>query len=320
VLGDLLVAAQFHIVSPVRIVSLVPSATELLFALGLDDEVIAVTHECDYPLEALERPRVTRDVLEPGLSAAQIDAAVRERTQRGQAIYALDEEHLDELEPDLIVTQALCAVCAVAYDDVVAVAERMESRPRVISLDPGTLGEVLDDVRTLAEATDRRDAGVALVAETAARIDRVRLAVDGAERPRVAALEWLDPVYVAGHWTPQLIDYAGGVDVLGNAGEESRRLQWEEVAAVSPEVVIAMPCGYDAETARLEALAQGDRLAALGAERLVAVDASAYFSRPGPRLIDGLELLAGILHPERFDESPIAPIEIELEQGSRTDR
>src|ERR1700704_6948671 len=166
-----------------RIVSLVPHATELLFALGLGDEVIAVTHECDYPLDVVERPRGTRDVLEPGLSARQIDAAVRERTERGEAIYALDEEHLAELEPDLIVTQAVCALCAVSHDDVVAVAERMDEPPRVISLDATTLGEVLGTVRTLADATGRRDAGVALVHETATRIDRVRLALRDRPRP-----------------------------------------------------------------------------------------------------------------------------------------
>jgi iron complex transport system substrate-binding protein len=306
VLGDLLVAQQFHIVSPVRIVSLVPSATELLFALGLDDEVIAVTHECDYPLEALDRPRVTRDVLEPGLSARQIDAAVRERTERGEAIYALDEEHLTELEPDLIVTQAVCEVCAVAYDDVVAVAKRMEEPPRVISLDPNTFGEVLGTVRTLAEATGRRDEGVALVHDTARRIDRVRLAVRDAPRPRVAALEWLDPVFIAGHWTPQLIEYAGGEDVLGSAGEHSRTAEWDEVAAAEPEVVVVMPCGYDAARALEEAEQYRDQVEALGARQVVAVDAAAYFSRPGPRLVDGLELLANLLHPDLVPEPAAA--------------
>jgi iron complex transport system substrate-binding protein len=290
----------------VRIVSLVPSATELLFALGLGDEVIAVTHECDHPLEALDRPRVTRDVLEPGLSARQIDAAVRERTERGEAIYSLDEEHLTELEPDLIVTQAVCEVCAVAYDDVVAVAERMEEPPRVVSLDPNTVGEVLGTVRTLAEATDRRDEGVALVHETAARIDRVRLAVRDATRPRVAALEWLDPVFVAGHWTPQLIEYAGGDDVLGFPGEHSRTAEWDEVAAAEPEVVVVMPCGYDAARALEEADGYRTELEALGAREVVAVDAAAYFSRPGPRLVDGLELLAHLLHPDLVPEPAAA--------------
>jgi iron complex transport system substrate-binding protein len=288
----------------VRIVSLVPSATEILFALGLGREVIAVTHECDFPPEVEELPRVTRDVLEPGLTAAEIDAAVRERTQRGEAIYELDHDLLADLRPDLIVTQALCAVCAVSYDDVRAIAEEIETKPDVISLDPTTLGEVLSDVRTLAEATERRDAGVELVQACADRIDRVRLATRKLDRPRVAALEWLDPVYIGGHWVPQLVDYAGGDDVLGQPGERSESVPWEVVAAASPDVVVAMPCGYDAARAREEALTQAGRLAEVGAGEVVAVDASAYFSRPGPRLVDGLELLAHILHPEQFPEPP----------------
>jgi iron complex transport system substrate-binding protein len=286
----------------VRIVSLVPSATETLFALGLGDEVIAVTHECDYPSAVQELPKVTRDALPRDLTAGQIDAAVRARTEQGESIYELDAEALHELQPDLIVTQALCAVCAVSFDDVRAIAEQIASRPEVISLDPHTLGEVLGDVRTLAAATDRRDAGVALVQDAAARIDRVRLAVRGRRTPRVAALEWLEPLYVAGHWTPQLIEYAGGVDVLGMPGEHSERRSWAEVAAAEPDVVVAMPCGYDAERAHAEALTFRERLAALGAGEVVAVDAAAYFSRPGPRLIDGLELLAHVLHPETVPE------------------
>jgi iron complex transport system substrate-binding protein len=290
----------------VRIVSLVPSATETLFALGLGDEVIAVTHECDWPPEALDRPKITRDLIEPGLSAREIDAAVRERTERGESIYELDADRLADLQPDLIVTQALCAVCAVSYDDVRAVAERIPSRPRVISLDPNTIGEALGDVRTLAEATDRRDEGVALVHDASMRIDRVRLAVRAARRPRVAALEWLDPPFVAGHWTPQLIDYAGGEDVLGLAGEPSEVTSWELVAAAQPDVVVVMPCGYDAPRAREEAETYRDRLDSLGAGQVVAVEAAAYFSRPGPRLVDGLELLAWLLHPDRFPEPPPA--------------
>jgi iron complex transport system substrate-binding protein len=287
-----------------RIVSLVPSATEMLFALGVGDEVTAVTHECDHPPEALELPKVTRDLIGPGLEAGEIDRAVRELTEQGRSIYELDEATLRDLRPDLIVTQALCAVCAVSYDDVKAVAERIESEPRVISLDPRTLGEVLGDVRTLADATDAKDAGVDLVQDAASRIDRVRLAVRAAPPVPVAALEWLDPVYVAGHWTPQLIEYAGGIDVLGLAGESSAVRSWEEVAAARPEVVVVMPCGYDAERALEEAYDFQDELAELGARRIVAVDASAYFSRPGPRLVDGLELLAHILHPDRVSDRP----------------
>jgi iron complex transport system substrate-binding protein len=287
-----------------RIVSLVPSATEMLYALGLGDEVTAVTHECDYPPAVLELPKVTRDVIGPGLSSAQIDSAVRELTEQGQAIYELDEALLERLQPDLIVTQALCAVCAVSYDDVTKVAERLESHPQVIALDPATLGEVLGDVRTLAQAADAKDAGVDLVQDAASRIDRVRLAARAAAPVGVLALEWLDPVFTAGHWTPQLIEYAGGFDVLGLAGEHSVQRSWEEVAAARPDVVVVMPCGYDAERAAEEAYEYADELDELGARRVVAVDAAAYFSRPGPRLIDGLELMGHILHPDRLPEPP----------------
>jgi iron complex transport system substrate-binding protein len=296
----------------VRIVSLVPHATELLFALGLGDQIIAVTHECDYPPQAIGLPRATRDMLEPGLSSAEIDAAVRERTQQGLSIYELDAELVRRLEPDLIVTQALCPVCAVSYEDVAALAASLPGRPKVIALDPHTLGETLGDVRTLAEATGRRDAGVALIARIAGRIDRVRLAVRGAERPRVAAIEWFDPVYVAGHWTPQLIDLAGGEDVLGGPGEPSERCTWEVLGGALPQIVVAMPCGYGAARAQAEATEHAERLRSTGAERVVAVDAAAYFSRPGPRLVDGLELLAHILHPELAPQAPDEVLEVAL--------
>jgi iron complex transport system substrate-binding protein len=287
-----------------RIVSLVPHATELLFALGLGEQVVGVTHECDFPPVAQALTHVTRNVLPDGLSAGEIDTAVRERTLAGEAIYELDRDRLAALEPELIVTQALCPVCAVSYDEVAQVAKTLPSAPRVIALDPKTFGETLGDVRTIAQATGRRDAGVALVHDMAARIDRVRLAVRGRPRPRVAALEWLDPVYVAGHWTPQLVELAGGEDVLGLPGEPSRTVSWVQLAAARPEVVVLMPCGYDAPRAHAEGVTYARELAGLGAERVVAVNASAYFSRPGPRLIDGLELLAHVLHPQRIPQAP----------------
>jgi iron complex transport system substrate-binding protein len=290
----------------VRIVSLVPHATELLFALGLGDEIVAVTHECDHPREALALRRVTRDVLASGLSAGEIDAAVRERTLQGEAIYELDRDVLAQLAPDLIVTQALCPVCAVSYEEVQDIAKQLPTRPRVIALDPKTLGETLGDVRTLAEATDRRDRGVELVGDAAGRIDRLKLAVRAQPRVRVAALEWLDPVYIAGHWTPQMIELAGGEDVLGLTGQPSQVVTWEQVADARAQVVVVMPCGYDAARALQETTTFARELAGLGARRIVAVNASAYFSRPGPRLIDGLELLGQIVHPERFPH-PLAP-------------
>jgi iron complex transport system substrate-binding protein len=295
-----------------RIVSLVPSATEMLFALGLGDDVVAVTHECDFPAEAGELPRVTRNALPANLSSGEIDAAVKERTLLGESIYELDEELLASLEPDLIVTQALCTVCAVSYQDVQSLAKELGSQPRVISLDPTTVGEVLGDARVLAQATGAKDAAVALVQDAARRIDHVRLATRRLRRPRVAALEWLDPPFAAGHWTPQLIDYAGGQDVLGLAGEPSEERAWDEVRATQPDVVIVMPCGYDAQLAYREAEMHHPELSTLGAGQVVAVNAAAYFSRPGPRIVDGLELLAGILHPEEFPDTPGEALTVEL--------
>jgi iron complex transport system substrate-binding protein len=293
-----------------RIASLVPSSTEMLYALGLGDSVVAVTHECDYPPEALAKPHLTRSVLPEGLAPAEIDAAVRQRTGRGEALYELDEETLRELDPDLIVTQAVCEVCAVSFDEVRAVAERLPSQPQVLSLDPSTLGEVLADVPRLAEAALATEAGSALTEDAGARLDRVREAVEGVPRPRVAALEWLDPVFVGGHWVPQMIELAGGEDVLGLPGEKSRTASWEEVAAAQPELVVLTPCGYDLDASARSAVDYAEPLAALGA-RVVAVDAAAYFSRPGPRLVDGVELLAALLHPE------VAQIPLDLERKAR---
>jgi iron complex transport system substrate-binding protein len=304
-------AGQHHYSHRMRIISLVPHATELLFALGLGEEVVAVTHECDHA----DLPQITRDALPAGLSAAEIDAAVRSRTEQGQAIYELDEDALRALEPDLIVTQALCSVCAVSYEDVAKLAAKLPSRPKVISLDPHTLGESLGDVQTVAEATNRRERGIELVGEIAARVDRVKLAVRAAARPRVAALEWLDPVFVAGHWTPQLIELAGGEDVVGLPGKHSIVVPWEQVHAAEPEIVVVMPCGYEAPRAHLEALRHLEELAGLGARRTVAVNASAYFSRPGPRLIDGLELLAHIFHPDLVPHAAGEALAVELSGG-----
>src|SRR5918998_5272220 len=222
------ISASFRraILVSVRIASLVPSATEMLFALGLGDRVAAVTHECDYPPGAEQLPHLTRSVIPDGLDAAEIDAAVRERTGRGEALYELDAETLEELDVDLIVTQAVCEGCAVSFDDVRAVAERLPSRPEGISLDPSTPGEVLARVPRLAAAAGAGEAGERLAGDAAARIEAVELAVAGAARPRVAALEWLDPLFVSGHWVPQMIDLAGGGEVFGGPGGKTRPPQW----------------------------------------------------------------------------------------------
>jgi iron complex transport system substrate-binding protein len=290
----------------------------MLFALGLGDDVVAVTHECDYPEGVEQLPHLTRSVIPAdGLSAAEIDAAVRERTSRGESLYELDEELLAGLDVDLIVTQAVCEVCAVSFDDVRAVAEGLPTGPRVISLDPSTLGEVLADIPRLAGAAGVPEAGEALAEEAAERIEEIELQVAGDPRPRVAALEWLDPVYVGGHWVPQMIELAGGEDVLGMPGEKSRTVEWTEVEATAPQIVISMPCGYYAEQAAAETMLHRERLAALG-PRVIAVDAAAYFSRPGPRLVDGIELLGHLIHPDVFEAPPTRrSIELDLARPAR---
>lgn len=285
-----------------RIASLVPSATEALFALGLGDSVVAVTHECDHPAAVGRLPRLTSSVIEEGLPPAEIDARVREVTARGESLYGLDEVRLTEVEPDLIVTQALCAVCAVSLDDVRAVAARLPSSPAVISLDPETLDQVLDDLVRIGDATGDTARSERLRDELAARLDRIGEAVAGAPRPRVAALEWLDPAYAGGHWVPEMVALAGGEDVLGAPGRKSRVVDWDEIAAAAPEVVAVMPCGLYADEAAAQARAHADRLRPLGAELVVAVDAASSFSRPGPRLVDGVELLAHLLHPDAVAE------------------
>ena len=260
-----------------RIASLVPSATEMLFALGLGESVVGVTHECDYPPAARALPQLTATVLPPGLSAGEIDTAVKEVVGEGRALYSLDEERLAELEPDLIVTQAVCEVCAVAYDDVVEVAGRLPGNPRVLQQDPSTLAEVLDDVARLGEATG----GAERAAEVRGRLE-----------------EWLDPPFLGGHWIPEMIELAGGECIAGAPGRKSAQVEWEDLRRLDPEVVVSMPCGWYLEDSRAQALAHRDLLESLGAQHIFAVDAASTFSRPGPRLVDGVELLAHLFHPE----------------------
>lgn len=279
-----------------RIASLVPSATETLFALGLGDDVVGVTHECDYPREAGELPHLTRSVIPGGLSEAEIDRAVRERTENGEPIYELDANALLDARPELIVTQALCPVCAVSVEDVRAIAQEMDTEPQILSLDPTTLGEVLADIRTLGVAADAVEEADALVARLADRIDRVQSAVAGASPVPVVTLEWLDPLFVGGHWVPQQVELAGGIDVLGHAGERSRVVEWDELRGAGADWFICMPCGYDLDGVG-EQIDANPRILELRTA-IAGVDASAHFSRPGPRLVDGVEVLAEILHPE----------------------
>jgi iron complex transport system substrate-binding protein len=273
----------------------------MLFALGLGEHVVAVTHECDHPPQATRRPHLTRTVIPAGLSAREIDAEVKRVTAAGRSLYELDEQRLARLEPDLIVTQAVCEVCAVSYDDVVAVATRLPSRPRVLSLDPSRLGEVLADIERLAAAANVPEAGSRVRAVLERRLAAVRDAVAGAPRPRVLALEWLEPPFVGGHWVPEMIELAGGEPLLGAAGEKSREISWADLEGLGPDAAVVMPCGYYVEDSRRQAEAGAERLATLDAGAIWVVDAASSFSRPGPRLVDGVQLLAHLLHPDRVE-------------------
>jgi iron complex transport system substrate-binding protein len=284
-----------------RIASLVPSATEMLFALGLGDSVVAVTHECDFPAQARALPHLTRTVLGEGLNAREIDTAVKTAVGEGRALYELDEERLAELAPDLIVTQAICDVCAVSFEDVLEVSTRLPSRPRVLQQDPSTLGEMLEDVIRLGEATGLESEAHLVRSELEGRLASVRAAVSGARTPRVIALEWLDPPFVGGHWIPEMISIAGGEDVAGPPGLKSPEVAWGALSGLGPDVVIAMPCGWYVSESHDQALEHWTWIAKLGASRVYAVDAASTFSRPGPRLVDGVELLGHVLHPDLVD-------------------
>jgi iron complex transport system substrate-binding protein len=284
-----------------RIVSLVPNGTEILFALGAGDMVVGVSHECDYPEEARRRPVLTGSALRPGMSAAEVDAAVAAQVGSGRSLYTLDEARIAELAPDVIVTQQLCPVCAVSTAQVDGAVRPLLRCPEVVSLDPQTLGDVFADIRRLGELTGRTAAAAALLAELTRRLERVRAAVAERLRPRVLALEWLDPPFAGGHWVPEMIGLAGGIDATGEPGGHSERLAWDRIAAADPDVIVAMPCGFDEAGAREQIATLAGRpewraLRAVREARVHAVDANGCFSRPGPRLVDGIERLAEIFH------------------------
>lgn len=291
-----------------RIVSLLPSTTEIAFALGLGDQVVAVTHECDYPPEARERPVITASALDHHhATSAEIDAAVRGQLRDGISIYNLDTALLERLQPDLVLTQALCDVCAVSFGVVERAVAQVSAAPRILSLEPTDLEGIFGAILAVGNATGRRPQAAELVARLRARVERVReRAARATSRPRVACLEWFDPPFGPGHWLPELVELAGGRTGLGAPGEPSRRVAWDEVVAFAPEVIVLAPCGFDLERAAGEALAVlprrpgWDTLPAVRAGRVFAVDANSYFSRPGPRVVDSLELLARLIHPDLF--------------------
>lgn len=287
-----------------RIVSLVPNGTEILFAVGAGDRVVGVSHECDFPPEARTRPILTGSALTPGMSAAEVDQAVSAQVGSGLSLYTLDEARIAELAPDLIVTQELCPVCAVSTEQVDGAVRPLPRCPELVSLDPRTIGDVFADIRRVGEVTGHAEEAEALLRSLEERLEAVRASVGGQSgrpRPRVLALEWLDPPFAGGHWVPEMIERAGGIDVVARPGDHSRRLTWDDVQAADPDHIVVMPCGFDEAGAREQmGLLAGHpawgALRAVREGRVHPVDANGCFSRPGPRLVDGIERLAAIFH------------------------
>ena len=287
-----------------RICSLLPSSTEILYTLGLGDSVVAVTHECDYPAEASEKPHITEDLMDSAQrSSLEIDHHVSANVGRHGSIYRLKEDLLESLRPDLIVTQELCEVCAVSYSDVKRAARVLEGSTRIVSLEPNTLGEMLDTILLLGEVTGNIAIAEQRVAELKERLESVRRKVHGKPRPRVYCMEWLEPAYSGGHWIPEMVEIAGGTEVLGKHAAKSARITPDQVIAAQPDVIVLMPCGFSLERTieeyRRTPMFDGwQDLPAIRTGEVYAVNGSAYFNRSGPRLVDGVEILGAILHPD----------------------
>jgi iron complex transport system substrate-binding protein len=280
----------------IKICSLLPSATEILYSLGLGDQVVAVTHECDYPPAAAAKTKITDNAIDhERLTSAEIDHHVTSNVGRHGSIYRLKEELLETLRPDLIVTQELCDVCAVSYKEVQRAARVLEGQTRIVSLEPNTLEEVFQTIMLVGEYTGRQQSARETVQELQARLDRVRRRVTGLQPPRVYAMEWLDPPFSAGHWVPEMVEIAGGHEVLGKAGAKSERITPEAILQAAPEIIVLMPCGFSLERT-IEEYRRTSFLPGWTGP-VYAVDGSSYFNRPGPRLIDGVEILAEIFHP-----------------------
>jgi iron complex transport system substrate-binding protein len=281
-----------------RICSFLPSATEILFALGLGDSIAGVTYECDFPAEARLKPVIVFSNLQPALLEREIDREVKNSSATGQSLYRLDAERLRAIAPDLIITQDLCHVCAASPNDLAAVLASLDPRPEVLCLNSHTVAEVLNDVMKVGLATGR-------AAEAQELVARLNQQIAGAQSkrptdaPRVLCLEWLDPPFVAGHWVPEMVALAGGIDVLGRAGEHGYEVDWQTVTASDPDVILAMPCGFhthevEAEVKKIPFPAEWHALRAVRENRVFAVDASSYFSRPGPRIAEGVTVLADL--------------------------
>jgi iron complex transport system substrate-binding protein len=289
-----------------RIVSLLPSATEILYALGLGNSVVGVTHECDFPVEAAQKPVLIKSRVDSHAAPAEIDRQVSELVGRGESIYAVDAELLASLQPDLIVTQDLCHVCAASPDDLATALTRFQKPPRILALTPHSLDDVWHDISSVGRATDSEAAAETLIADLRHRVSLVEARVSKvAHRPRVLCLEWLNPFYVAGHWVPEMVAKAGGEDVLGSKCEPSFKVSAEQIARTNAEIILIMTCGYNAaknasQFNSAEIPESWRSLPAWRERRIFALDANSYTSRPGPRLADGLEIFAHIFHPDLF--------------------
>src|SRR6267154_2298480 len=310
-----------------RIVSLLPSATEILFALGLDREIVGVSHECDFPPRARTKPVVIHSRMPHDAAPAEIDRLVSEYVHRGESLYAVDAEILESLAPDLIVTQDLCHVCAASPDDLATALARFERRPEVLCLNPQDLGDVWRDILWVGEEACRGPQAEAVVQEIGARLGALGQQLpQSADRPRVAFLEWLQPFYVGGHWVPEMIELAGGRDVFGRIHTPSFRVTLDDIVAAAPEIILISPCGYGARQARDEYLSMAhphewNAIPAVQSGRVYALEANSYFSRPGPRLITGIEALAKVFHPSMEvgpeAEAAAVPMAIVLTQAAK---
>ena len=300
-----------------RICSLLPGATEVVAALGLADDVVGVSHECDYPPAMRHKPVMVTPAIDAERSdSAEIDRQVRNTLAEGERLYALDERLFTEAQPELVITQDLCQVCAVTPGQLEQAIQQLPKQPRLLTLNPSSLTDVIHDVERIGTATGQADKGAAFAASLRSRLQAIRERVSaGKTRPKVVCLEWLDPLYLGGHWVPEMVDWAGGRDMLGTAGKPSTRVTWEQVQTAQPEVVIIMACGFSVERTLRELEAKPPQnkwsgwqdLPAVRQHRVYAVDAAAYFSRPGPRLVDGVAILASLLHPELFPDREQPP-------------
>ena len=290
-----------------RIVSFLPSATEMVCALGLADQLVGITHECDYPAETKGKPIVVHNVLPiEEMSQSEIDVAVAQRIGQGNSLYQVDEKLLKELAPDLILTQDLCQVCAPSGNEVAQVLNLLPNKPQILWLTPSTLEQIADNLRDLGEATGRAERAAELIAKGRARLEEIAAVTRTLSNwPRVFCMEWLNPIYCSGHWVPEMVKLAGGVDALSREGEDSARISWNQVVEWAPEVLIITPCGFNLEkvigqSRQLTNYPGWSELPAVREGRVYAVDANSYFARPGPRVVEGTELLAHLIHPKLF--------------------